>query len=292
MTAVWANGFSNMTFTIDGTIKLSKNHHRWPIGKNEKIVRDLIAFEDVENITFRGSGTVDGQGYMWWVREYLQLNRHSRPRLLYIHRGVNIEMSGIRWINSPKFHMELKDIDTLHLHDFEIWVDHKGQLELGKLFLGGSSGSQANGPFKHLHLNNMTLPIYALNTDGVDPHGKNILIERLNITNYDDAVAIKPCHKEYTISQCSENIVVRDCIINFGVGMTIGTLVESEKYNCVRNVTFSNHTFNHPFKAVYIKTNPGSTESMLPGSGGIIENILYENLEIHRPIWWSIYIGP
>ena len=31
---------------------------------------------------------------------------------------------------------------------------------------------------------------------------------------------------------------------------------------------------------------------MLPGSGGEITNILYENMEIHYPIWWSIYIGP
>ena len=31
---------------------------------------------------------------------------------------------------------------------------------------------------------------------------------------------------------------------------------------------------------------------MLPGSGGEITNITYENFEIMRPIWWSIYIGP
>jgi len=33
--------------------------------------------------------------------------------------------------------------------------------------------------------------MYALNTDGIDPQGSNILIERLNITSYDDAIAIK-----------------------------------------------------------------------------------------------------
>lgn len=41
-------------------------------------------------------------------------------------------------------------------------------------------------------LDGITLPTYALNTDGLDPLGKNAIIERLNITNYDDAVAIKP----------------------------------------------------------------------------------------------------
>ena len=48
----------------------------------------------------------------------------------------------------------------------------------------------------------------------------------------------------------------------------------------------------HPLKAIYVKTNPGSTTSMLPGSGGKISNVLYDSIEVHRPIWWSIYIGP
>ena len=62
--------------------------------------------------------------------------------------------------------------------------------------------------------------------------------------------------------------------------MTIGTVSENEKYNCVKNVTFINHNFYHPIKAIYIKTNPGSTESMLPGSGGTIQNITYENIHV------------
>ena len=130
-----------------------------------------------------------------------------------------------------------------------------------------------------------------MNTDGIDPSGKNILIERVNITNYDDAVAIKPITSKGRYAQCSENIIVRDCNVWFGVGMTIGTVVPHTEYNCVRNVTFSNHTFYHPFKAVYVKNNPGHTDTMLPGSGGEISNVLYENLEIHEPIWWGIYIG-
>ena len=31
---------------------------------------------------------------------------------------------------------------------------------------------------------------------------------------------------------------------------------------------------------------------MLPGSGGEITNITYENIEIDTPSWWGIYIGP
>lgn len=38
-------------------------------------------------------------------------------------------------------------------------------------------------------------------------------------------------------------------------------------------------------KAIYVKTNPGS------GTGEITD-ILYENIHIHFPIWFGIYIGP
>mmetsp|Transcript_14923 Transcript_14923/g.18765 ORF Transcript_14923/g.18765 Transcript_14923/m.18765 type:complete len:157 (+) Transcript_14923:625-1095(+) len=151
------------------------------------------------------------------------------------------------------------------------------------------SGSQSG---KNGLLPSPRLPTYALNTDGLDPRGKNFIVERLNITNYDDAVAIKNMKVDGTYAQCSENIIVRDCNVWFGVGMTIGSIIPSDRYSCVRNVTFSNHTFYHPFKAVYVKNNPGVTTTMEPGSGGEATGIHYENLVIHQPIWWAIYIGP
>lgn len=128
------------------------------------------------------------------------------------------------------------------------------------------------------------------NTDGIDIIGQNVLIERITVTNFDDAVAVKP--DSHTGSGCTENMVIRDSVVNFGVGMSIGSVAPNDNYNCVRNISFTNITFNHPLKSIYVKTNPGTTTSMLPGSGGEITNILYENIVIHNPIWWNIYIGP
>jgi len=140
--------------------------------------------------------------------------------------------------------MFLYDIDSFWIHDFEIYVDVWGQLNLGKLF-----GFDFT----------LTLPTFPLNTDGIDPSGTNITIERVNITNFDDAVAVKPGSKRGQIATCAENIIVRDCVVNYGVGMTIGSVPPSDYYHCVRNVTFSNITMHHPIKSVYVKTNPGRT---------------------------------
>ena len=100
---------------------------------------------------------------MWWIREYLGHNPNGRPILFFARQSHHIEVSGVRWINSPYYHIDIRDFDGGYFHDFEIWVDTKGQLELDHLLVGESSTSLS---FPHL-----TLPTFPLNTDGIDPAG-------------------------------------------------------------------------------------------------------------------------
>jgi polygalacturonase len=125
-----------------------------------------------------------------------------------------------------------------------------------------------------------------LNTDGIDPSGTNVYIRNVTITNFDDAVAVKPANRGYKVATCAQYITVEDCKVVYGVGMTIGSVPPNINTACIRDVTFRNISFDTPIKAVYVKTNPGDQ------GDGFIENILYENLKIDTPIWWGIYIGP
>ena len=135
------------------------------------------------------------------------------------------------------------------------------------------------------------MPTFPLNTDGIDIYGKNVLIERVKITNFDDGIVIKPSTKRDRFD-CTENIVVRDCEFIYTVGMSIGSIPPDNDMSCVRNVTFKDSVFHHPCKAIYVKSNPGNTTTNLPGSGGIVSNVIYENLTINNSLWWGIYIGP
>jgi hypothetical protein len=54
----------------------------------------------------------------------------------------------------------------------------------------------------------------------------------------------------------------------------------------VRNITFSNVSMFLPFKAIYIKTNPGNEGS------GTIEAIAFENIRVEAPLWYFAWIGP
>ena len=57
--------------------------------------------------------------------------------------------------------------------------------------------------------------------------------------------------------------------IKFGVGMSIGSISPSVDTECINNVTFRRVHFDTPFKAIYVKNNPGTV------GDGIVSNILY-----------------
>ena len=70
-----ADNVKNITIQIDGTLLLSKDFKAFSAD-------GFLTFHDTEDLTFKGTGTIDGQGFAWWIREYLQKNIHGRPHLL------------------------------------------------------------------------------------------------------------------------------------------------------------------------------------------------------------------
>ena len=100
-------------------------------------------------------------------------------------RCFHIELEGILIKNSPYYHVVPFDSQYGYIHDLEIFVDTEGQIELCRLF-GDCNGTRAEGklPFE--------IPTFPLNTDGIDIWSKDFLIERVKITNFDDAIVPKP----------------------------------------------------------------------------------------------------
>jgi polygalacturonase len=168
------------------------------------------------------------------------------------------------------------------MHDFEIYVDIVGQLELQRLFASRTLTNMLS------FSDGINLPIFPLNTDGIDPTGYNMTFRNIKITNFDDAIVAKPGNKgpDHKFGDCTQDILIEDCEITFGVGMSIGSVSPNTNHACVRNITVRNIKFNYPLKAIYIKTNPGDE-----GDGEIV-NITFENIVMDRPVWWGIYIGP
>lgn len=223
---------------------------------------------------------------MWWVREILQKNKAHRPKLIEIRTSRNIEWSGIYVTNSPSFNIVPDDVENVYMHDFEIYTNLWGILDIFKLF-----GSQLDSELVNVGGINIELPIFPLNTDAIDFTGRNGTFRNIKITNFDDVVVPKPARKGNKYGDCTTDVLVEDCEVYFSTGMAIGSVPPHRNHNCINGVIYRNITFHYPFKAIYVKTNPVH-ESNHGNESGEIANIVYENIKINYPIWWGVYIGP
>lgn len=192
----------------------------------------------------------------------------KRPHMFGVNGTSGLEISYLTFLDSPQFHLYLTDVENVHVHHVNITVDIDAQQNITK------------------NLQELKLSIFPLNTDGVDPSGRNILIENSFIQNFDDAVAVKPSNSRSKYSNCTEAVLIRNVTIRYSVGATIGSVSPSIHENCIRNVTFEEVSFHEALKAVYIKSNPGDVGT------GLIENIMYSNINVVSSVWYPIWIGP
>jgi polygalacturonase len=257
ISATYIEYIDNLKFELQGNLIANDIIYKWPIDNNNN-KQNILTFYECHNLTITGNGYIDGQGYKWWRNAILAatgLTEDNRPNLLQIESSIGLYIEGISLFNSPRYHIRLRDMRNILIENISITVNSK-------------------------------IPIFPLNTDGIDPSAENVTIRNVNITNYDDAIVVKPCNKSGKYCKCSSNMLIENITTNFSVGMSIGSVSPNKHHSCVRNITFQNIVQNMPFKAIYIKTNPGNI------GDGEITNIIYSKFEIYNPLWWPIYIGP
>ena len=185
---------------------------------------DFIPFiggRDLTDVTLTGEGTIDGNGAVWWeeaekARQKVSGFTLPRPNLVVLNRCKNLNVSGLRLINSPKFHLVPTECEDVTIDGLTILA-----------------------------------PERAANTDGIDPSNcRNVKITRCLIDCGDDNIAIKSGKKVEGREFGCENIEVSDCTFKHGHGMSIG----SEVIGGVRNVTVTNCTFENTDNGLRIKS--------------------------------------
>ena len=198
----------------------------------------LITGINVKNVCIYGKGCIDGNAAEgdWW--QDAKVKRTAwRPRLLYFCRCENVTVNGIKVCNSPSWTVHPYYCDNINL-------------------IGMTIRNPDNSP----------------NTDGIDPEScQNVNIIGTDISVGDDCIAIKS-GKYYMARnhhKRTENISVRNCILNHGHGsVTIG----SECAGGVRNVNVKRCIFNETDRGLRIKSRRGR------GSLSVLEDIVFENI--------------
>jgi polygalacturonase len=199
----------------------------------------FISGKKLNEITIVGPGTIDGSGARWW--EPAEKARRARPgytlprpRLIVLSGCKNIRLENITLQNSPTFHFVPSDCENVVVTNVTIKA-----------------------------------PAGSPNTDAIDPSAsQHVLITHCTLDVGDDNVAIKAGHKVAGRQAASEDIVIRDCTVLHGHGISIG----SETLGGVRNVKVEHCTFQDTENGIRIKSPRGR--------GGLVQDISYSDISM------------
>ena len=158
---------------------------------------DFISIFNSSNITINGGGKIDGRGYIWWLNAWLVTKKYypagsHRPHLIAIDSCQKITIHDLLLKNSPCFHIRTGQLVDGTFYNLDIKVNTTAQLDIFKRnFLTG------------------VIPLFPLNTDGIDPSGRNVHIYNITCQNYDDVVVPKPSHTSPGAAvNCTQDMLV------------------------------------------------------------------------------------
>lgn len=221
----------------------------------------LIYALDCENIGITGKGKLIGHGKKWWVWKKTQ--KKVAAIALYEMCTENAPVSerniaregGLRPVMIQPIRCKNVLIEGLHIENGPFWTVSPVYCE--KLIVRGLS-IYTNGA----------------NTDGVNLDScKYALIEYCYFATGDDSVTLKSGLNEdgWRVGKPCENVVIRHCQTEKGHGAIV---IGSEMSGGVQNIYAHDMEIKMNDRAVRIKS--------LPGRGGFVRNLTYENFKIGK----------
>lgn len=218
----------------------------WPAG-----VLNVIGQKDVQ---ITGEGTINGQGPFWW-NKYWGTDRKGGMRKGYTEKGLRwaVDYDCTRPRNiivMDSENIELSDFTSIQSGFWNVHICYSKHIHITGLKMG-----ENNGP----------------STDGIDIDScKDVLVERCVISCNDDSICIKSGRDAdgLRVNRICEDILVRDCRLLAGSGITLG----SETSGGMRNIRVENIDYNGTAAGFRIKS--------ARTRGGVIENVTVKHLRM------------
>jgi len=206
-------------------------------GQNLNYFGGLVNADGLDGFTISGKGTLDGNGHRYWRSFWLrrEFNRQCtnmeelRPRVLYVSNSKNVQISGIRLINSP------------------YWTSHYYKCENVKLL--------------DLYIYSPQHPVKAPSSDAIDLDVcQNVLVKNCYMSVNDDAIALKggkgPFADKDDNNGGNYNIIIEDC--KFGFCHSALTCGSESIHN--RNIILRRTTFDEARKLLQLKMRPDTPQ--------------------------------
>ena len=209
-----------------------------------------IGGENVENVTIRGGGVIDGNGISFMGKEmddsYELKPFHivdPRPHMITIVGGKNIRIRDLTIRNSAYWTIHLIGCDDVSISDITL-------------------------------LNSLKVR----NSDGIDlDHNKNVRISNCYIESGDDCICLKN-RREYEEFGSCENITVTGCTMT---SRSCAIKIGSENMDTIRNVVFNNCIINASNRGVGIQNRDEGIVSDVIFSNMIIQTAFFSD------VWWG-----
>lgn len=217
--------YSNITVYLESGAVISAidNYDKYPVIGEDLVPgfvrgtrRGIFFAVDSNNISIKGEGTIDGNGFNWWNKGESDT---KRPRTIQFINCSDVNIKDIKIKNSPCWTINPICCDNVCIDNVSI-----------------------NNPYD------------APNTDGINPEScKNVRISNCYVNVGDDCLTIKSGLESDVLQKqrACENITITNCIFAHGHG---GVVIGSEMSGGIKNVTVSNCIFQNTDRGIRIKT--------------------------------------
>lgn len=218
----------------------------WPVA--------VLNINGQKDVAVTGKGCIDGQGPYWW-NKYWGADRKGGMRKEYDARGL-------RWCVDYDCR-RVRNLIVMESEDIELSGFESRRSGFWNVHICYSRNIHADG----LYIHDNEGP----STDGIDIDScEQVVVEHCRIACNDDSICVKSGRDAdgLRVGRVCRDVLIQDCEILTGCGVTIG----SETSGGAKNVTVRNLKFRG--------TDCGFRIKSAKTRGGVIENILVENLEM------------
>lgn len=281
---------SNITLDIESgaTVKFSDDFEdylpfqkvRWE-GIVMKTFSPLIHADGAENLTIKGRGTLDGNGFKWWefdrplMKEARSTGKITKDKITPIQRQWEEANKDLVVDDYFLPTLERRFFRPPFIQFFEcknIWIE--GVTIKNSPFWTINPEFCDNIVVLGVTINNPSKDPKGPNTDGINPSScSNVRISDCFISVGDDCITIKSGRdgdgRKY--GKPCENITITNCVMLSGHG---GVVIGSEMSGGVKKVTIANCVFNGTDAGIRLKASRGR--------GGIVEEIRVDNIVMNN----------
>ena len=227
----------------DGMLKGSDDITDFPVidtrieGQNVKYFPAIVNADKVNGFTISGAGTVNGNGLKYWKSFWLRRKFNPkctnldemRPRVLLVSNCNDVQISGVRFLNSP------------------FWTTHFYKCNNVKLM--------------HLYIYAPSKPVGAPSSDAIDIDVcNNFLVRNCYMSVNDDAIALKggkgPWADKESCNGANTNVIIEECV--FGFCHSVLTCGSESVHD--RNIILRNCNVSDANRLLHLKMRPDTPQ--------------------------------